>query len=576
MVASVNDAFETSVLGRYFCIAERKSCLTTEMRAGTVTFLTMAYILAVNAAILSDSGGNCSIADCSLAPGVPFCQFGPISGGGDPGYEACRSRSKKAMISATAAGSLISCFLMGAIANLPIALAPGMGINAYFTYTVVGFYGTGNLTYSEALAACFIEGWIFILLSVSGVRGKLIQLVPKAIMLSTAGGIGLFLAFIGMQGAEGLGLVTMEPATLVTLGGCPLEDRVYYVPIFDASSICLPDGSSPGLGPRTANYQCKTQGRLRSGSLWLGVAGGIIMVLCMGRNIRGAIMIGILFVTFISWIPNHQASYLGGLSQFPGGDTRLDYFREVVGVPDVSAIAVAWNWSAFGQSDLWAALITFLYLDFLDATGTLFSMATFLNRSLPGFIHPKTKQFPRQVWAFCIDGVATFVGALLGIAPLTCYIESATGIKEGGRTGVTVIMTAFWFFVALFFTPIIAAIPPYATGPALIFVGAIMMENLVDIDWEDVNQAVPAFLTISIIPLTYSIAYGVIAGVMSYIALYSIQICIEILMMPITKKTWADIKLMATPDAFLPDDEEEESKLPEDNEITTVKATPGV
>eukprot|EP00879_Flechtneria_rotunda_P028146 GHRR01030225.1.p1 GENE.GHRR01030225.1~~GHRR01030225.1.p1 ORF type:complete len:225 (+),score=33.25 GHRR01030225.1:721-1395(+) len=212
---------------------------------------------------------------------------------------------------------------MGAVANLPLAVAPGMGINAYFAYTVVGFYGTGMLTYQEALAAVFIEGWIFIAISLTGVRGRLVSLIPKSIMLATAGGIGLFLAFIGLQYSEGIGLVTYNSATLVTLGGCPRANRVYQYSIPDPSTeaICV---NNPGTGaveanlpPASSTYSCQGK-RMHLPTMWLGICGLAVMALLMARRIKGSIMVGILFATFISWIPGHGASYLGADSQIRG------------------------------------------------------------------------------------------------------------------------------------------------------------------------------------------------------------------------------------------------------------------
>lgn len=588
----LNEAVANSFVGKFFCIAERGSTFTTEIRAGTVTFLTMAYILAVNAAIVADTGGPCTWKDCTSPNANPGCVFGP-----DPGYALCREKAKRSMAAATAISSFVACFLMGILGNLPFALAPGMGINAFFTYTVVGFAGSGLITYQQALAAAFIEGWIFFAISISGLRGKIVQALPKAIMLSTAGGIGLFLAFIGLQGSEGLGVVTYEPATLVTLGGCPPKYRVHMYTVADPDSTCslvtttdpvtnvTTYSTSVYLGPQSPNYACRT-GRMRSPTMWLGIMGGLLMVLLMGRNIKGYIMIGILFVTFIAWIPDHEASYFDKSTAI--GLSRYRYFRKGVLVPDTSFTDLELDWSAFDTGNLWAALFSFLYLDFLDATGTFFAMANFMNKKMGGrFIDPITKNFPRITAAFCVDAISIWVGALLGIAPLTVYIESATGIREGGRTGITAITTSLFFLAAMFFTPIFASIPGYATGPALVLVGAMMMENLLDIDWRDAQSAIPAFLTIAVIPLTYSIAYGIIAGVVSYMFLWTFWLIGDILFSPITKKSIRDILMAAKPDGFMSEDEliaqEQERKrkrAEEDDEdgITQVspseKATP--
>lgn len=549
-VHTLNTRVADSKVGRYFELSARNSTFSTEIRAGIVCFLTTCYILAVNSGILSDTGGTCTDADCTgPKKGQPGCRFD------DVGFQACVQEVRRSLISATAATSLMACFLMGAVANLPLAVAPGMGINAYFTYSVVGYLGTGKITYQQALAAVFVEGWIFILISLTGVRGRLVSLVPKSIMLATAGGIGLFLAFIGLQNSEGIGLVTYNSATLVTLGGCPRANRVYQYTIANttAAAICKPDPDTglleASLGPPSSTYQCQGK-RMHLATMWLGISGLAIMVLLMARKVKGAIMVGILFTTFLSWIPGHQATYLGEESQVPGGADRKAFFSQVVSVPDARKTTLAWSFDAFGNPDLWVALITFLYLDFLDATGTLFSMATMLGHRIPGFVDDKTKAFPRQLFAFCVDGVAIIIGSLLGCAPLTVYIESASGIREGGRTGITALVVAFGFFISLFFTPLIASIPPYATGPALILVGAMMMENLVDIDWADVRNAVPAFITVVTMPLCYSIAYGVIAGVCSYMFLYMCNFAIDLIEVALGRRELRTVLYENCPDAF--------------------------
>ncbi|WIA38688.1 hypothetical protein OEZ86_001993 [Tetradesmus obliquus] len=549
-IDSLNDGFAASRVGQYFQVKQRGSTFSTEVRAGLVTFLTTCYILAVNAGILSDSGGNCSDADCTgPKAGQPGCRFD------DAGFQSCVQEVRRSLITATAASSLMACFLMGAIANLPLAVAPGMGINAYFTYSVVGFYGTGMITYQQALAAVFIEGWIFILISLTGVRGKLVSLVPKSIMLATAGGIGLFLAFIGLQNSNGIGLITYNSATLVTLGGCPRENRIYQYSIADPSpeAVCKtnPDTNAmmANLGPASYTFMCKGK-RMHLATMWLGICGLAFMVLLTGRRVKGAIMYGILFTTFMSWIPGHAASFLGDNPQVPGGAERFEFFRKVVSVPDARKTTLAWSFDAFHKSELWVALVTFLYLDFLDATGTLFSMASMLNHRIPGFVDEKTKAFPNQLFALCVDGIATVIGSLLGCAPLAVYIESASGIREGGRTGITALTVAFGFLVSLFFTPLIASIPPFATGPALVLVGAMMMENVVDIDWADVRQAVPAFITIVTMPMTYSIAYGLIAGLCSYLVVYLGNLIMDLIGVAMGKDTLHNVLYNNCPDAF--------------------------
>lgn len=544
--AKVDDAVAGSIVGKYFHITERKSAFTTELRAGVVTFLTACYILAVNSAIVADTGGPCTIDDCTN-PG-PGCKFS-----NDPGYEACVFATRQSLVTATAATACMATFLMGAIANVPFAVMPGMGVNAYFAYTVVGFRGTGMISYQEALAAVFIEGWIFVLLSISGMRSGLLALVPRATMLATAGGIGLFLAFIGLQKSEGLGVIAADPAVLVTLGGCPNANQVHLYAIADPSpsAVCSVDPKtgalSADLGPAGANYMCKG-GKMHSPTMWLGIAGFVVIVILMARRVNGAIMAGILFTTFISWIPNHRASYLGPGTDIPGGEERFETFRNVVSVPNAQKTSLTWSFNAFSNSQLWVALVTFLYLDFLDATGTMYSMASTIDKDLPGFIDQKNKSFPRSVFAFTLDGIGIVIGSLLGCAPLTVCLESAAGIREGGRTGITAISTSLCFFVALFFTPLIVSIPPYATGPALLIVGALMMENIVDIDWGDITQAVPAFLTIATMPLTYSVAYGVIAGLAACLVISTINLILDVIGALIKKQPVKDVVVDALPD----------------------------
>ncbi|KAK9793759.1 hypothetical protein WJX73_004292 [Symbiochloris irregularis] len=504
-----------------------------------VTFLTLAYIISVNSNIIADSGGPCGVDDYSGSDKSFGARFG------DQGYLDCVSEVRKNLITATAAASMVGTFVMGGFANLPLALAPGMGLNAYFTYNVVGYYGSGSVPYKDALTAVFIEGWIFILLSITGARQLLIKLLPKTLSLSMATGIGLFLAHIGLQASEGLGVVTADGATLVTLGGCDVDYRAhpYYIRPNETSyaTVCPADPTSftadgvalPNLPAPGPNYQCIGGHKLHGAATWLGIAGFAIMVILMSRGFRGAIIVGVMFATIIAWIPGHGASYLGNTSNLPGGiggtgPSRWSYFKKVVAAPTLDKTGLAFNFPGLGTGEVWIALVTFLYVDFFDTTGTLFSMANFINNFIPGMSLPSlqslhacfiddNKNFPRSVQAYCADGLAIVVGSMMGTSPCTTYIESATGIQSGGRTGVTALVVCFYYFLCLFFAPILASIPVFATGPALILVGALMMINVVKIPWEDILHAVPAFLTIVLMPLTYSIAYGVIGGLVAYI-----------------------------------------------------------
>lgn len=526
----------------------------------------VAYILAVNAGILKDTGGMCPLNGA--------CPEGPGSIG-TPECDDCLANTHRSLISATAAACVIANFLMGVMGNLPLAIAPGMGLNAYFAYTVVGYMGTGMVPFNMALSAVFIEGFIFIIISLLGLRTWLTTVVPRSIWLASSAGIGSFLAFIGLQQAEGLGVVTYSSATAVTLGGCPPDYRSYQY-TFSSSQLedacVLSDGAAvanPANSGWTAssNYFCESAGVLRSGQTWLGIAGGMLMAVLLAKNVKGALMVGIVFVTVISWIPTsgNHAAYLGS-SAGAAGEDRLDYFKQVVAVPDTSYVNAQFDFSGFKTGQLWLALVTFLYVDFLDCTGTLYSMANFLSLYIPNFIDEKTKQFQRQLPAFCVDGLSISVGAVLGTSPVTVFVESASGIREGARTGVAALAISFWFFVALFFTPLLASIPPYATGPALVLVGAMMVINIVKIDWANIQEAVPAFLTFIVMPLTYSIAYGVIAGIFSYIIINGSVYCINFCQLKLFGKpdhvddgpTWKIVRQMTfvlKPDVNLHDSE---------------------
>ncbi|KAL9672383.1 hypothetical protein QQ045_028633 [Rhodiola kirilowii] len=513
-IAKLNSYVADTRLGKRFKLSQRNTTFTTELRAGTATFLTMAYILAVNASILTDSGATCSVSDCtSICSNPPTCssfiqpdstcKFDPVN----PGYTACLGRVRKDLIVATVASSLIGCVIMGAFANLPLALAPGMGTNAYFAYTVVGFHGSGNVPYRSALAAVFIEGLIFLFISAIGFRAKLAKLVPKPVRISSSAGIGLFLAFIGLQSNQGLGLVGYSASTLVTLGGCPSSSRASLAPVITAANgtiSLLPGGTVSG------GIFC-LDSRMESPTLWLGLVGFVIIAYCMVKNVKGAMIYGIVFVTAVSWFRNT------GVTVFPdtaAGDAAYEYFKKVVDVHSIKSTAGALSFKDINKGYFWEALVTFLYVDILDTTGTLYSMARFA-----GFAD-QNGDFEGQYFAFMSDASAIVVGSLLGTSPVTAFIESSTGIKEGGRTGLTALTVAMYFMLAFFFTPLLASIPSWAVGPPLILVGVLMMRSVVEIDWNDMRQGIPAFVTLILMPLTYSIAYGLIGGIGTYVVLH--------------------------------------------------------
>ncbi|KAF9353473.1 hypothetical protein BGX26_008760 [Mortierella sp. AD094] len=476
----LNHNVATSAVGKYFRLegsgARRErpgSKFTTELRAGLTTFVTMAYIISVNALIVTDSGGTCV---CNN--GGNTTDVGCFT---DPGYADCLATLKLDLITATAAIACLSSLLMGLFANLPLGLAPGMGLNAYFTYTVVGFHGANKIKYETALAAVFIEGILFMVLSILGIRQWLARLIPQSIKIATGAGIGLFLMFIGTQSSAGIGLIGSDDATLVTLTGC----------ITDATGACI--SGSHMRGPTT----------------WMGIMGFILIAIMLMFRVKGAVLVGILFVSILSWIRGTTFTY------FPyteAGEGMFDYFKQVVTFHPIKNILGKMDFQ-LNSSEVWIALITFLYVDIMDTTGTLYSMAKF------GGYMQRNGDFEGSSAAFLCDAASITIGSVFGLPPVTAFIESGAGITEGGRTGLTAICTSVLFFIALFFSPIFASFPPWATGPALIIVGSMMVKSVRSINWDYMGDAIPAFLTIALMPLSYSIAYGLIAGIGSYIAI---------------------------------------------------------
>ncbi|KAM6499745.1 Permease family domain containing protein [Amanita muscaria] len=557
-VVALNDRIANSIVGRWFLLEgcglpnERKgSWFTvgvshvsvaallvfiplcgvqqTEIRAGLTTWAAMVYIIAVNASILSDSGGTC------VCPTSDGCVD-------DTTYLACVNEVKRDLITTTAAISSLSSILMGLLANLPVALAPGF-LSVYFTYSVVGFHGTGMISYRQALAAVFMEGcdimvqsataltffpgrWIFLFLTLLGLRQWLVRVMPQSLVLAVGAGIGLFIALVGLS-SGGLNVIGGSTSTYVSIGGCNPGDYV----------------STSLVG------YCNSR-VLRSPTMWLGIfTGGMFTVFLMMYRVRGAILIGIFLTAIISWPRPTAVTYFPYTAT---GDEMFNYFKQVVTFRKLEKIgnALDYNYKYFAflltsalqlmtfraprNGHVWYALITFLYVDILDTTGTLYSMAKFA-----GLRDPVTLDFENSTIAYCVDAFCISMGALMGTSPVIAFIESATGISEGGKTGLTAMTTGIAFFVSIFFSPIFASIPSWATGGALVIVGSMMIRNVAEINWNYIGDAVPAFLTLIIIPLTSksvllswssvfrtlnptsnnSIAYGVIAGILSYVLL---------------------------------------------------------
>lgn len=478
----------------------------------------------VNSRLLSESGGTC---ECSAATKADAdCHFY------DQQYATCLEDFRRQLITITALSSFLACVGMGLGANLPFALAPGMGLNAYFTYDVVGYHGTGKVKWKTAMAAIFIEGLIFVALAVTGLRIRLAKFIPEPVKIATTGGIGMFLAHLGLQTAEGIGVVVTDMATGVTLGGCPPDKRSYAM--YAAPGSMWPDPTSAlGVGGLTADsYSCDQKGhQMESATTWLGIVTLILITVLLKRKVMGAMIIGIAFATILSWFRGTKVSYfednvypLAGGGGLKGGDYRFEYFKKVVKLEQIKDTWFQWDFGDMKGGDLGIALITFLYVDLLDTTGTLYAMAEFAG------MLDKNGDFEGQTAAFVVDGVATSVGAMMGTSPVTTYIESAPGIEEGGRTGLTAVVTGLYFLVSIFFAPLLASVPPWATGPALIIVGAMMIRGVVKIDWMNYGDAIPAFATIIVMPLTYSIAYGIIAGFVSYYVINGIDALVGLAM----------------------------------------------
>ncbi|KAE9980581.1 hypothetical protein EG328_000218 [Venturia inaequalis] len=484
-----------SAFGKYFRLEgsghpkERKgSFFFTEIRAGLATFFAMAYIISVNSAIVSQTGGTCVCPPTNS----DLCVT-------DQEYLLCVQDVQRDLVTATAAISALTTFCMGLFANMPIALAPGMGLNAYFTYTVVGFHGSGMVPYRVALTAVFVEGLVFFGLTLIGLRQWLARAIPHSIKIATSVGIGLYLTIIGLTYSAGIGLIVGAQNTPVELAGCASQYK-------DAETGLCPDSQ-----------------KMRNPTMWIGIfLSGLLVVLLQMYKVKGAIIIGILLVSIISWPRSTSVTYF---PHTPLGDSSFDFFKKVVTFHPIKRILNAQDWNIGNHSGQFGlAFLTFLYVDILDATGTLYSMARFGN-----FINEHTQDFEHSTIAYSIDALGITIGSLLGTPPVTAYIESGAGIAEGGATGITSLITGLCFLVAVFFAPIFASIPPWATGPVLVIVGALMTVAVTGVNWRYPGDAIPAFITIAVMPFTYSIAYGLIGGIMSYIILNGTVKAIKVL-----------------------------------------------
>lgn len=402
-----------SLANKIFRLKEHKTDFKTEIMAGITTFMTMSYILAVNPQILGDAGMD-----------------------------------KGAVFTATIISSIIAILIMAFYANLPFALAPGMGLNAFFTYTVVMNMGK---SWQFALAAVFIEGIIFIFLTFFNVREAIFNAIPRSLKTAVSVGIGLFIALIGLIN----------------------------------STVIVKNDIGLGLG------------NLVSKESFVFFVGLLIMAVLTARKTKGALLIGIVISTIIALFTGVSKLPEGGIMQLP---------------PSLSPIFFKLDLSSIFSFEMFSVVFAFLFVDLFDTVGTLTGVAT-----KAGMLDEKG-ELPNAGRALLADSIGTTVGSILGTSTVTTFVESATGVAEGGRTGLTALSTGFCFFLSIFFYPLITIIPAQATAAALVMVGLFMIDSIIDINFEDFTESFPAFMTIIMMPFAYSIAEGIAFGMISYAA----------------------------------------------------------
>ena len=430
------------MLEKFFKLSENGTDVRTEIVAGITTFMTMAYILAVNPNVLSATGMD-----------------------------------HGAVFTATALASLIGTLLMALLANYPFALAPGMGLNAYFAYTVV--LGMGY-TWQVALTAVFVEGIVFIVLSLTNVREQIFNAIPMNLKSAVSVGIGLFIAFIGLQNAH------------IVIGGATL------VELFSLEGY----NSSTGLEATTSDVGI---------TVLLAIIGVVITGILVIKNVKGNILWGILITWLLGiicqftglYVPNPDVSCYSLLPDFSNG----------LSIPSLAPIFGKLQFDGIFTLDFVVVVFAFLFVDMFDTIGTLIGVSSKAN------MLDEEGKLPQIKGALLADAIATTAGAVLGTSTTTTFVESASGVTEGGRTGLTAVTTAILFGLSLFLSPIFLAIPSFATAPALIIVGFYMLTNVVNIDFNDIAEAIPCYICILAMPFFYSISEGISMGVISYVAL---------------------------------------------------------
>ena len=430
------------MLEKFFKLSENGTDVRTEIVAGITTFMTMAYILAVNPNVLSATGMD-----------------------------------HGAVFTATALASLIGTLLMALLANYPFALAPGMGLNAYFAYTVV--LGMGY-TWQVALTAVFVEGIVFIVLSLTNVREQIFNAIPMNLKSAVSVGIGLFIAFIGLQNAH------------IVIGGATL------VELFSLDGY----NASTGLEATTSDVGI---------TVLLAIIGVVITGILVIKNVKGNILWGILITWLLGiicqftglYVPNPDVSCYSLLPDFSNG----------LSIPSLAPIFGKLQFDGIFTLDFAVVVFAFLFVDMFDTIGTLIGVSSKAN------MLDEEGKLPQIKGALLADAIATTAGAVLGTSTTTTFVESASGVTEGGRTGLTAVTTAILFGLSLFLSPIFLAIPSFATAPALIIVGFYMLTNVVNIDFNDIAEAIPCYICILAMPFFYSISEGISMGVISYVAL---------------------------------------------------------
>lgn len=424
---------------KLFQLKEHQTDVKTEVIAGITTFMTMAYILAVNPSILSATGMDAG-----------------------------------ALFTATALISLLGTLLIAFLSNYPFAIAPGMGLNAYFAFTVV--IGMGY-SWQTALTAVFIEGIIFIVLSVTNVREAIFNAIPKNLKSSVSVGIGLFIAFIGLQNAK----IVIGGPTLVSLFSLENYNRINAV-----------EASFHNVGI----------------TVLLAIVGILITAVLVVKNVKGNILLGILITWILGilcqlggqYVPAPELGFYNLLPDFSGG----------LSVPSLAPILFQFDFAAIASLEFIVVIFAFLFVDMFDTIGTLIGV------SAKADMLDKDGKLPKIKGALLADAIATTVGAIFGTSTATTFVESAAGVAEGGRTGLTAIVTAILFGLSLFLSPIFLAIPAFATAPALVVVGFYMFTNITHIDFSDMSESIPCYICMLSMPLFYSISEGIAMGVISY------------------------------------------------------------